>query len=54
MAALGAKNLESVLPDKLALIVRVINDDLDRLLAPVTREPKIESVGGSFHSPAFL
>lgn len=52
MVALGAKNLENFLGDKLAVIVRIINDDLDRLFAPMTGETEVKCAGGSFHNLA--
>lgn len=54
MAALGTENLQHVFRDKLTVIGCVIDNDLNWFLASVTGETKIESVGGSFHGPAFF
>jgi hypothetical protein len=54
MIAFGAKDLENVISNESALIARIVYDDLDRFLTPVTGETKIKSVGGSFHKACFV
>ena len=47
--AAWANNFQNIFRNESALVIRVIDNDLDWCLTPVASETKIKAVGGSFH-----